>query len=145
MVQSTSEVNNEQETEEVRQLREDLLSMNIKLKQLDEANHAWQQYQQNQLILLRDRLRLTDMDNLSFEDIVQQIENRFTDLNNQLSELQDIKHELHAVNTQLTTDAIRQSKDTQTEESVEYQHLQKDKSLEVCFLLIKIFFNSSSL
>ncbi len=94
MVQSTSEVNNEQETEEVRQLREDLLSMNIKLKQLDEANHAWQQYQQNQLIILHDRLRLTDIDNLSFEDIVQQIENRFTDLNNQLNELQDIKRKL---------------------------------------------------
>jgi len=84
-------MNNEQETEEIRRLREDLVSMNIQLKQLDEANQAWQQYQQNQLVLLRDRLKLTDVDNLSFEDIVQQIENHFNDLNNQLVELQDIK------------------------------------------------------
>jgi hypothetical protein len=65
--------------------------MNIKSKQLDEANQAWQQYQQNQLVLLRDRLKLTDIDNLSFEDVVQQIENRYNDLNNQLVELQDMK------------------------------------------------------
>lgn len=65
--------------------------MNIQLKQLDEANQAWLQYQQNQLVLLRDRLKLTDIDNLSFEDIVQQIENRFNDLENQLVELQNIK------------------------------------------------------
>jgi len=84
-------MNNEQETEEIRRLRDDLVSMNIQLKQLDEANQAWQQYQQNQLVLLRDRLKLTDVDNLSFEDIVQQIENHFNDLNNQLVELQDIK------------------------------------------------------
>jgi hypothetical protein len=84
-------MNNEQETEEIRRLRDELVSMNIQLKQLDEANQAWQQYQQNQLVLLRDRLKLTDVDNLSFEDIVQQIENHFNDLNNQLVELQDIK------------------------------------------------------
>jgi len=65
--------------------------MNIQLKQLDEANQAWQQYQQNHLNLLRDRLKLTDLDNSSSEDIVQQIENRFNDLNNQLIELQDVK------------------------------------------------------
>jgi hypothetical protein len=68
--------------------------MNIQLKQLDEANQAWQQYQQNQLVLLRDRLKLTDIDNLSFEDIVQQVGNRFDDLNSQLSELQDAKSNL---------------------------------------------------
>ena len=90
-MQSTPEVDNEQEAEEIHQLREDLVAMNLQVKQLDEANHAWQQYQQNQLILLGDRLKLTDVDNLSFEDIVQQIENRFNDLNEQLNELQTIK------------------------------------------------------
>ncbi len=82
-------MNNQQETEEVRQLREELAAMNMQLKQLDEANQAWQQYQQNQLILLRDRLQLTNMDNLAFEEIVQQIENRFNDLNTQILELED--------------------------------------------------------
>ncbi len=88
MVQSTPQVNNEQQTEEIRRLQEDLASTNMQLKQLDEANRAWQEYQQNQLVLLRDRLKLTDMENLSFEDIVQQIENR---LNDQAIELQDVK------------------------------------------------------
>jgi hypothetical protein len=87
------QVNNEQETEEIRRLREELDSTNMQLKQLDEANRAWQQYQQNQLVLLRDRLKLTDMENSSFEDIVQQIENRLNDLNDQLIELQDVKSE----------------------------------------------------
>jgi hypothetical protein len=88
LVQSTPHVNNEQQTEEIRRLQEDLASTNMQLKQLDEANRAWQEYQQNQLVLLRDRLKLTDMENLSFEDIVQQIENR---LNDQAMELQDVK------------------------------------------------------
>ena len=106
--------------------------MNVQLKQLDEANQAWQQYQQNQLILLRDRLKLTDMDNSSFEDIVQQIENRFDDLNNQLIELQDAKKidtevaelqqgesELQSINTQAIANTNRQSTETQTEEKAE--------------------------
>jgi len=88
LVQSTPQVNNEQQTEEIRRLQEDLASTNMQLNQLDEANRAWQEYQQNQLVLLRDRLKLTDMENLSFEDIVQQIENR---LNDQAMELQDVK------------------------------------------------------
>jgi chromosome segregation ATPase len=91
-VQSTPpQVNNEQETEEIRRLQDQLTSTNMQLKQLDEANRAWQQYQQNQLVLLRDRLKLTDMENSSFEDIVQQIENRLNDLNDQVTELEDVK------------------------------------------------------
>jgi hypothetical protein len=73
--------------------------MNIQLKQLDEANQAWQQYQQNQLVLLHDRLKLNDVDNLSFEDIVQQIENRFNDLNNQLIELENVKSKIFSFHT----------------------------------------------
>ncbi len=91
-MQSTPpQVNNEQETEEIRRLQDQLTSTNMQLKQLDEANRAWQQYQQNQLVLLRDRLKLTDMENSSFEDIVQQIENRLNDLNDQVTELEDVK------------------------------------------------------
>lgn len=71
--------------------------MNIQLKQLNDANQAWQQYQQNQIELLRDRLNLTNIDNLSFDDIVQQIENRFNTLNNQLTELQDVKSNISSL------------------------------------------------
>lgn len=105
--------------------------MNIQLNQLNEANQGWQQYQQNQLILLRDRLRLTDLDNLPFEDIVQQIEKRFDDLNNQIIELQEHTQEISSTNTQLVSENIRQSKDTQTE--------QIEKEVCFVFVLIELF------
>lgn len=80
MVRSTPDLNNDRETDELRQLRQDLSSMTMQAKQLDEANQAWQQYQQNQLGLIRDRLKLSDIDHLSFEDVVQQLEDRFNEL-----------------------------------------------------------------
>ncbi|CAF3671069.1 unnamed protein product [Adineta steineri] len=116
LVQSTSELNNQQETEEIRQLREDLTATNMKLKQSDEANQAWNQYQENQLSLLRDRLKLTDIDNLPFEDIIQQIENRFDDLNNQLSLVQHVDIDTSKVSTEQL-----QSVNTQKDGSEEHQ------------------------
>ncbi|CAF4949422.1 unnamed protein product, partial [Rotaria sp. Silwood1] len=141
LVKSTSDVNHEQETEDIRQLRQDLYSMNIQLKQLNDANQAWQQYQQNQITLLCDRFKLTNIDHLSFEDIIQQIENRFNIINNQLIDLQNIKKtddglqkhidETQIVSTQLMRDDNHQSKYTQTENNEEYQQLQKDQSAEI--------------
>ncbi|CAF3326714.1 unnamed protein product, partial [Rotaria socialis] len=142
LVKSATDTNHEHETEEIRQLREDLLSVNIQLKQLNDANQAWQQYQQNQIILLRDRLNLTNIDNLSFDDIVQQIENRFNILNNELVELQDVKKttEIQAVSAQYIKDHLYQSKDTQTEDAQEYKPMQKDESAEI--LIQKLTINS---
>ncbi|CAF0778122.1 unnamed protein product [Rotaria sordida] len=141
LVKSTSDINHEQETEEIQQLREDLHSMNIQFKQLNDANQAWQQYQQNQNILLCDRFKLTNIENLSFDDIIQQIENRFNIINNQLIELQNTKKiddnlqnhidEIPTVNAQLMRDDIHQSKYTQTENNEETQPLQKDESAEI--------------
>ncbi|CAF3726526.1 unnamed protein product [Rotaria magnacalcarata] len=133
LVKSATDTNHEHETEEIRQLREDLLSMNIQLKQLNDVNQAWQQYQQNQIILLRDRLNLTNIDNLSFDDIAQQIENRFNILNNELIELQDVKKttEIQAVSALYIKDDLYQSKDTQTEDAQEYKPTEKDESAEI--------------
>jgi hypothetical protein len=131
--------------------------MNIQLKQLDEANQAWQQYQQNQLVLLHDRLKLNDVDNLSFEDIVQQIENRFNDLNNQLIELENVKSKIfsfhtnqyylfYRVETNVDVDRLQkqtnelQDVDTQTEDNEKYQARQEDQSQEVCFFNYKNIF-----
>ena len=91
LARSAPESNNNRETDELLQLRQDLTSMTVQMKQLDEANQAWQQYQQNQLSILRDRLKLPDIDNLPFEDVVQQLENRFSDLDHQITELQEGK------------------------------------------------------
>ena len=61
--------------------------MTIQCKQLDEANRVWQQYQQNQLMTLHDRFKLSNTDNFSFDGIVQQMENRFNDLQNECETL----------------------------------------------------------
>jgi hypothetical protein len=70
------------------------MAMTMQLKQLDDANKAWQQYQQNQSDLLRDRFKLSNMDDASFEDLVQQIENRLHEVNDQLVELQEVNSKL---------------------------------------------------
>lgn len=101
--------------EELQRLREELGFKDIQLKQLDEANQAWQQYQENQLNLLRDRLEITDSENSSFEDIVQQLEGRLSDLHEQLRTQQRINEQQKVV---------YQSRDTQTDD---------DKIQEVSF------------
>ncbi|UJR33572.1 hypothetical protein I4U23_021010 [Adineta vaga] len=135
LVQSTSDSNIQHEMEDTQLLREELASMNIRLKQLNEANQAWEQYQQNQIALLQERLKLNDINHLSFNDIVQQIENRFNDLNNQISELHDMKNVtnelLQANNGQFTTSNTHRSQDTQTITSNEHDQTQDDKSHNV--------------
>ena len=63
--------------------------MTVQCKRLDEANRAWEQYQQNQLTMLHSRFQLTKTDNLSFDDAIEQIESRFVDLQNQYRSLTD--------------------------------------------------------
>ena len=145
LVKSTAEIDTERETEEVQQLRQQVISMNMQLKQLNEANQAWQEYQQNQVILLRDRLKLNDVDQLSFEDIVQQIENRCNILNDRLIELEDTSDKHNEKLPNVTKDGIYQSKGIQTEENKEYEQLQQDQYSRVCFLISRIFFLSSRL
>ena len=68
----------QQEAEEVRQLRENLVSLT---SQLDETNRAWQQYQQTQLDILRNQLQnclSIDYNNTSFDEIAQQIVDQVT-------------------------------------------------------------------
>jgi hypothetical protein len=73
--QSLPSSNIERETEEVRQLRTDLVSLTTQCAQLDEANRAWQQFHQNQLEIFRNKLQdwiLFD-DNSNLEQIAQQV------------------------------------------------------------------------
>lgn len=62
--------------------------LTAQLKESTEANLAWQLYQQNQYSILRDRLNLDDIEHVSFEDIVQMIQNELSTLKDQLAELQ---------------------------------------------------------
>ncbi|CAF5046650.1 unnamed protein product, partial [Rotaria magnacalcarata] len=75
-LQSSAPLDN-QESEEIRQLRQTLVLLT---SQLDETNRAWQQYQQTQLNILRNQFQhclSIDFDN-SFDDIAQQIADQVT-------------------------------------------------------------------
>lgn len=93
----STEISNEQEKEEIRQLRENLISLT---SQLDETNRAWQQYQQNQLDLLRNQLEncLSLNSNSSFDDLVREIVDQVTkereDFNERYQSLEEINNNL---------------------------------------------------
>ncbi|CAF1419944.1 unnamed protein product, partial [Adineta steineri] len=91
-----SELNNERD-----KLQQDFDNLTIQYKELDQDYQAWRLYQQNQLLILRDRCKLcndTD-DNLSFDDLLQQIENRFRNLENECDTLANRVIELQATTT----------------------------------------------
>lgn len=61
--------------DEVQQLRTNVTNLTAQVAQLDEANHAWQQFHQNQLEIFRNKLQnwiLLD-ENSTLEQIAQQI------------------------------------------------------------------------
>ncbi len=73
-VQSTPSLLNEHD-EELRQLRENIATLTSQCTQLDEANRAWQQYQQTQLEHFRNKLQdyLPLDENISFDQTAQLI------------------------------------------------------------------------
>ncbi|UJR13672.1 hypothetical protein I4U23_000684, partial [Adineta vaga] len=85
--------------DEYNKLREDFDNITEEYKKLQEDNQAWLQYQQNQLLVLRDRLNLSDNDgNISFDDLLQQIEERFSNIKNECDTLANRVIELQAAN-----------------------------------------------
>ena len=88
----------QQEAEEIRQLRENLVSLT---SQLDETNRAWQQYQQTQLDILRNQLQnclSIDYNNTSFDEIAHQIVDQVTkereDFNDRYQTLEKTNNDL---------------------------------------------------
>ena len=57
--------------------------MTVQCAQLNEANRLWQQYQENQSMILRERLHLPQTDDLSFEQLVHSIEQNLNQLQNE--------------------------------------------------------------
>ncbi|CAF5016121.1 unnamed protein product, partial [Rotaria sp. Silwood1] len=114
-ISSTSEFNNEYE-----QLRKDFENLTIQYKQLDEANQTWKL---NQLRTLHDRFKLDNTNNLSFDDTIQQIENRFNDLQNQYNTIFNRVIELEEISTKQTGDNNIQSIENQRND--ELQQLQE--------------------
>jgi len=72
---SSSSAGNEQNGDETEQLREDVARLTSQCAQLDEANRAWQSYQQTQKDAFRNTLQdcLAIDDNLSLDQIAQKI------------------------------------------------------------------------
>ncbi|CAF4201426.1 unnamed protein product, partial [Rotaria sordida] len=73
----SSETVDQQEVEEIQQLRENLISLTA---QLDETKQTWQQYQQTQFDILRNQLQdcLSIDSNITFDEIAQQIVDQVT-------------------------------------------------------------------
>ena len=92
----------DQNTAEVRQLRETVASLTAQCAQLDEANCAWQLYQQTQTDNLRTKLRdyLVIDDNVSFDaaidQIVEQIAKDREDFSDKYAELEKLNDDLRS-------------------------------------------------
>ena len=76
----TSGIGAEREAEELQQLRENFAILTTQYAQLDEANRAWQLYHQTQLETFKNKLHgyLPVAENVSFDDIAQQIVDQIT-------------------------------------------------------------------
>ncbi len=70
----------EAESEELRQLRDNLAILTSEYAQLNEANRAWQQYQQSQFDNFRAKLHeyLPIDEHTSFDEIAQEIVDQVT-------------------------------------------------------------------
>jgi len=98
----TSGTSVEQDVEELQQLRENVVALTAQCAQLDEANRAWQLYQQTQLnnfkIKLHDYLPIDE--NVSFEDIAQQIVDQIAkereDFGERYAELEKVNADLRS-------------------------------------------------
>ncbi len=105
----TSGTSVEQNVEELQQLRENVVALTAQCAQLDEANRAWQLYQQTQLnnfkIKLHDYLPIDE--NVSFEDIAQQIVDQIAkereDFGERYAELEKVNADLRSGSLVWTT------------------------------------------
>jgi hypothetical protein len=92
----------EQNADEVRQLRENVIVLTTQCAQLDEANRAWQQYQQSQL----DNFRSKFVDCLPIDEtltldqvaqrIVDQINKEREDFHERYTELERVNDDLRS-------------------------------------------------
>jgi chromosome segregation ATPase len=102
-VQSTPSLINEHD-EELRQLRENLTTLTSQCAQFDEANRAWQQYQQTQLDNFRNKLQyyLPLDENIPFDQVAQLIVNQIIkereEFNQKYQELEKTNNDLLSSN-----------------------------------------------
>lgn len=91
----TSGIDVEQKT---RELHERIASLTAQCAQLDEANRAWQSYQQTQLDNFKTKLHdhLPIDENNSFDDIAQELVDRMTKEREKYDELEKVTDSLRS-------------------------------------------------
>ena len=106
----TVPTSNDQQAEEMQQLRANLAALTAQCAQLDEANRAWQHFHQTQLDSFRNKLQEclfldanASLDQLA-QVIVDEMTNERDSLGQQLQALKEQCDELDMINKQLTTD-----------------------------------------
>lgn len=101
----TSAPNIHQDPEEVHQLRENVANLTAQCAQLDEANRAWQSYQQTQLDNIRNKLmhHVPINENMSLDEMTQQLIDRITeereDFNDRLQAVERANDQLRSGNS----------------------------------------------
>jgi len=105
----TSGGNAEQDAEELRQLRENVVALTAQCAQLNEANHAWQLYQQAQVDNFRNTLHdyLPIDENASFDEFAQQLVDQIVkereDFNDKFQAIEKANDELRSGSSILTS------------------------------------------
>jgi hypothetical protein len=98
----TSGINNEREAEELRQLRENVVTLTGQCAQLDEANRAWRVYHQTQVDTFRntvhDYVLIDESSTLdqAAQQIINQIVKEREDFNERYAELEKTNDELQS-------------------------------------------------
>jgi len=106
-VQSASPLSNEHE-QELQQLRENVTTLTNQCAQLDQANRAWQLFQQTQLDNFRNTIHdyFSIDENLSLEQTAQQIVNQISkereDFTRQYYALEKVNDDLRSGNPFIT-------------------------------------------
>jgi hypothetical protein len=108
----TSSADGEQRAQELQQLRENVVALTAQCEQLNEANRAWQSYQQAQADNFRTKLHdfLPMDDNASFDEIAQQIADQVTREREEFNERYQALERAHSdLQLRDNTESIQQS------------------------------------
>jgi uncharacterized phage infection (PIP) family protein YhgE len=105
----TSSAEAEQQAQELQQLRENVVALTAQCEQLNEANRAWQLYQQAQVDNFRNTLHdyLPIDENASFDEFAQQLVDQIVkereDFNDKFQAIEKANDDLHSGSSTLTS------------------------------------------
>jgi transketolase len=147
----TSGGNAEQDAEELRQLRENVVALTAQCAQLNEANRAWQLYQQAQVDNFRNTLHdyLPIDENASFDEFAQQLVDQIVkereDFNDKFQAIEKANDELRSGSSILScscfTCMILSVESTNNLETIKQSYMNTVNELTQELLAMKEAFN----